>query len=304
MEFVGSTGYLWGATSPRRRPAVGDPRWWVQLGVGPHRVRRRGRERNRHKRVGPVRSVYVQRPGSRPRARSPSTSPSTADRRGRRWGRSQTGSSFPPEPQPGSALWWSWRGSPRPAPTSSPTARKPVPSAGGSSSPTTRGPAGCSARSLAADPTVLTPSWPLRVRRISGCLCSGPFSAGAQQKELYRSSDGGLSWQVTASTPGGPAGTRGIPARGGVRRASRSPQPGRGQPDDCLALRPARRALQDHRRRCELESRWRRSSPPGFRAAASATSRSSAPRRAWICSYGVGLWHTVDGSTWQPLGVK
>jgi len=25
--------------------------------------------------------------------------------------------------------------------------------------------------------------------------------------------------------------------------------------------------------------------------------------QGWICAYGVGLWHTTDGTHWSPLGV-
>ena len=82
---------------------MGDPGRWLQLGAGPHRVRRRGRERHRHKRMGPVRNVLRSHWGVDvlPGHHRPVTR--RRDRRGQPWGRSRAGSQFPDEPEPGSA---------------------------------------------------------------------------------------------------------------------------------------------------------------------------------------------------------
>jgi photosystem II stability/assembly factor-like uncharacterized protein len=134
-------------------------------------------------------------------------------------------------------------------------------------------------------------------------LCDGPFSAGAQQKVLYRSSDGGLSWQMTASTPGGSTGTVGsLPTEGYVEPPGHHNLAVASPTTAWLyVLRTGLFTTTDGGAGwipvASLESAGFPSGGYGNITFLSATD-------AWICSYGVGLWHTVDGSTWQPLGAK
>ena len=212
------------------------------------------------------------------------------------------GIQFPENPSQGYP-WRSWLGSQRPAPTSSPTARKPVPSAGGWSSPMTRGPAGCSAPSLAATPDSVDAELAASSTTDLWLLCDGPFSAGAQQKELYRSSDGGLSWQMTASTPGGSTGPVGtLPAEGYVE------PPGH---HNLAVASPTTAWLYVLRtglfKTTDGGASWipvASLESAGFPSGGYGNITFLSATDAWICSYGVGLWHTVDGSTWQPLGAK
>jgi hypothetical protein len=134
-------------------------------------------------------------------------------------------------------------------------------------------------------------------------LCDGPSGVGAQQKELYRSSDGGLTWQLTASTPD--ESTNGVgflPTSGDVEPpghhnlAVASPttgwlyveRVGLSKTTDGGATWVPVASLED----------------AGFPNGGSGNVTFLSPTDGWICSYGVGLWHTVDGSTWQPLGVR
>jgi photosystem II stability/assembly factor-like uncharacterized protein len=134
-------------------------------------------------------------------------------------------------------------------------------------------------------------------------LCNGPFSAGTQQKELYRSSDGGLSWHVTASTPGGSTAAVGsllaegyVEPPGHHNLAVASPttawlyvlRAGLFKTTDAgVSWNPV----------ASLES-------AGFPSGGFGNITFLSPTDGWICSYGVGLWHTIDGTTWQPLGAK
>ncbi len=134
-------------------------------------------------------------------------------------------------------------------------------------------------------------------------LCDGPLAGGAQRKELSRSSDGGLSWHPTASTPGGSASATGsLPTEGDVappghhNLAVASPttawlyalRTGLSETTDGGATWVAVASLE----------------AAGFPSGGSGNVTFLSPTDGWICSYGVGLWHTIDGSTWQPLGVK
>jgi hypothetical protein len=134
-------------------------------------------------------------------------------------------------------------------------------------------------------------------------LCDGAVAAGAQHKELFRSTNGGLSWQLTASTPDGSAGAVGsLPAAGDVtppghrNLAVASPTTAW-----LYALRTGLSKTTDG------GTTWipvASLDAAGFPSGGAGNVTFLSPTEGWICAYGVGLWHTVDGNTWQPLGAK
>jgi hypothetical protein len=134
-------------------------------------------------------------------------------------------------------------------------------------------------------------------------LCGGPFSVGAQQKQLYRSNDGGLSWQLTASTPDGSTNGLGfLPTSGYVE-----------PPDhhNLAVASPTTAWLYLLRvglfKTTDGGVTWvpvASLEAAGFPNGGSGNLTFLSPTNGWICSYGVGLWHTDDGSTWHALGAK
>ncbi len=136
-------------------------------------------------------------------------------------------------------------------------------------------------------------------------LCGGAPSTGAQPKQLYRSNDGGLTWRLAASTSTGPTALQ-----------PRDPLPGGGY---VAPLGPGHRNLAV----ASPTTAWLYPSRAGlFKTSDGGTNWVPVPELAnagypsggsgnvtflsatqgWICSYGVGLWHTEDGTHWEPLG--
>jgi photosystem II stability/assembly factor-like uncharacterized protein len=134
-------------------------------------------------------------------------------------------------------------------------------------------------------------------------LCEGAFSAGTQQKELFRSNDGGHSWQLTASTPGGS-----VAAVGSVPEDGYVDPPGHHN----LAVASPTTAWFDVLRTGLFKTTdggatWvsvASLEAAGFPSGGYGNLTFLSPTEGWICSYGVGLWHTDDGSIWQPLGAR
>jgi photosystem II stability/assembly factor-like uncharacterized protein len=140
-------------------------------------------------------------------------------------------------------------------------------------------------------------------------LCGSQGSGGSQSKELYRSSDGGQTWALTASASG--LGTpppsashpNSLPLEGFVAPLSI------GHKNLAVAagsetawLHPSGAPMykttdggQSWMPVPELEAGGLGSSDLGNITFISAT-------QGWICAYGVGLWHTDDGMHWYPLG--
>jgi hypothetical protein len=140
-------------------------------------------------------------------------------------------------------------------------------------------------------------------------LCGSQASAGEQSKELYRSEDGGLTWNLTASAS----------VLGTSPQSASQPDPlslnGYIAPysigHENLAVASSTTAwLYPFRSSMYKTVSGGRSwtavpglSTAGFDAGGSGNVTFISATQGWICQYGVGLWHTSDGVHWSPLGV-
>jgi hypothetical protein len=140
-------------------------------------------------------------------------------------------------------------------------------------------------------------------------LCGSQASGGEQSKELYRSSDGGFTWALTASatglgTPPPPAAAPNTLPLGGYiapfsighkNLAVASPTTAWLYPTTASLLKTVTGGRS-----------WATVSglvPAGFGSGAPGNVTFISATQGWICAYGVGLWHTSDGVHWSALGV-
>jgi len=140
-------------------------------------------------------------------------------------------------------------------------------------------------------------------------LCGGQASGGDQSKELYRSSDGGLTWALNASaaglgTPSPPASDPNtLPLSGYIAPFSIGHKNLAVLSPSTAWLYPTRSSL------LKTVSGGRSWSPvpdlvaAGFGAGSPGNVTFISATQGWICAYGVGLWHTSDGVHWSALGV-
>ncbi len=139
-------------------------------------------------------------------------------------------------------------------------------------------------------------------------LCGGQGSGGSQSKDLYRSSDGGITWALTASatglgTPPPPASEpNSLPLNGYVAPFSIGHKNLAVAGPTTAWLKPMGTSMyktSDGGRSWtavpDLQSEGIRSSGQGNITFISTT-------QGWICAYGIGLWHTSNGVNWMPLG--
>ncbi len=139
-------------------------------------------------------------------------------------------------------------------------------------------------------------------------FCGSQATAGEQSKQLYRSEDGGQTWRLAASATGlGTPPPSSVPPNplplsgyiapftvGHHNLAVASPA--------TAWLFPARADLYETH---DGGSSW--VSVPDLSSAGVADGGLGditflSARQGWICEYGVGLWHTSDGVTWYSLG--
>jgi photosystem II stability/assembly factor-like uncharacterized protein len=140
-------------------------------------------------------------------------------------------------------------------------------------------------------------------------LCGSQASTGAQSKQLFRSSDGGLSWSLVASATdiGGPPPTSippdPLPIIGYIapftvghhNLAVASPEE--------AWLFPTRASLFVT---SDGGSSWAEVpelAAAGFGGGGEGDITFLSATEGWICAYGVGLWQTTDGIHWHPLGI-
>jgi hypothetical protein len=140
-------------------------------------------------------------------------------------------------------------------------------------------------------------------------LCGSQASGGDQSKELYRSSDGGSTWTLSAAatglgTPPPPESEPNtLPLAGYIAPFSVGHKNLAVLSPSTAWLYPTRSSL--------LESvnggRSWVSVPDlvaaGFGAGSPGNVTFISATQGWICAYGVGLWHTSDGVHWSALGV-
>jgi hypothetical protein len=139
-------------------------------------------------------------------------------------------------------------------------------------------------------------------------LCGSQASAGSQSKQLFRSTDGGRLWVLAAAATG-----LGTPAPSTVP-PDPLPLDGYVSPftighhnlavagTTTAWLFPARASLY---KTSDGGGSW--ASVPslsanGFGSGGAGNVTFISSTQGWICSYGVGLWHTDDGVDWVPLG--
>ncbi len=137
-------------------------------------------------------------------------------------------------------------------------------------------------------------------------ICGGQAGAGSQAKQLFRSSDGGSTWRLTAQTSvpqPPPAGVGSISPAGYV-----APYAVGHKTLDVLS--PAVAWLQPGRNSVTITTdggtSW--TAVPGLQAAGFGSGAEGnltfiSGTEGWVCELGVGLWHTDDGVHWTPLGV-
>lgn len=141
-------------------------------------------------------------------------------------------------------------------------------------------------------------------------LCGSQGTAGAQSKQLFRSSDGGQTWILAASATG-----LGTPAPASVPP---DPLPLAGYVSPFTIghhnlavastgtawLFPARAGLY---KTGDGGGSWTAVpslSTNGFGGGGAGNVTFISATQGWICSYGVGLWHTDDAVNWTPLGAS
>jgi photosystem II stability/assembly factor-like uncharacterized protein len=139
-------------------------------------------------------------------------------------------------------------------------------------------------------------------------LCGSQASTGAQSKELYRSDDGGSSWTLAASATGlGTPPPPSVPpdplplagyiapfAVGHHILAVASPT--------TAWLYPVRAGLYETQDGGQSWVPVPSLSTAGFNAGGEGNITFLSATTGWICGYGIGLWHTLDGVHWSPLG--
>jgi photosystem II stability/assembly factor-like uncharacterized protein len=139
-------------------------------------------------------------------------------------------------------------------------------------------------------------------------LCGSQPSGGEQSKELFRSSDGGMTWTLTASATG-----LGTPAPVSVP-ANPLPLGGYVAPISVghrnLAIASASTAWLFPApaplfKTTDGGKSWQpvpSIANAGFGSAGVGSITFLSATQGWICAYGIGLWHTTDGITWHVLG--
>jgi photosystem II stability/assembly factor-like uncharacterized protein len=141
-------------------------------------------------------------------------------------------------------------------------------------------------------------------------LCGSQASAGAQSKQLFRSTDGGGSWLLAASATGlgtPPAATVApdpLPLGGYVSPFTIGHHNLAVASTTTAWLFPARSSLY---KTDDGGGSWTEVpslSADGFGSGGAGNVTFISATEGWICSYGVGLWHTDDGESWAPLGAS
>jgi photosystem II stability/assembly factor-like uncharacterized protein len=140
-------------------------------------------------------------------------------------------------------------------------------------------------------------------------ICASQASAGTQAKALYRSSDGGVQWDLVAAA-NAPVLTGGsvLPAAGGLPAAGYVTPYSLGHEN--LAVLTATDAwLFPDRSGVDATTDGGRTWGPvaglskaGLVAGGSGNVVFADATHGWVCETGTGLWRTTDGRTWQRLG--
>ena len=140
-------------------------------------------------------------------------------------------------------------------------------------------------------------------------LCGSQGTAGSQSKELYRSSDGGMTWALTASATGlgtpspPPSEPNTLPLVGYVAPISIGHKNLAVASPTTAWLYPSRATLFKTVSGGQSWVSVPGVNTAGFDSGSAGNVTFISATQGWICAYGVGLWHTSDGVHWSPLGV-
>lgn len=139
-------------------------------------------------------------------------------------------------------------------------------------------------------------------------VCGGQASAGNQLKQLYRSSDGGLTWSLAAGSTGFGSPPAPVPGEGVLSSAGYVAPYAVGH-KNLAVVSPAAAWLAPDRSGVLRTVDGGRTWTPvaglaraGFTGGAPGAVTFISATQGWICQAGVGLWHTTNGTTWSPLG--
>ena len=140
-------------------------------------------------------------------------------------------------------------------------------------------------------------------------LCGSQATAGSQSKQLFRSRDGGQSWSLAASATGlGTSPPVSVPP---------NPLPLAGyvapftvghhnlaiaSPEDAW-LFPSRAALYATSNGGVSWEQVPELAAAGFAGGGEGNITFLSPTDGWICAYGIGLWQTTDGIHWHAVGI-
>jgi photosystem II stability/assembly factor-like uncharacterized protein len=139
-------------------------------------------------------------------------------------------------------------------------------------------------------------------------VCGGGASGGSQAKILYRSSDGGASWKVAAATPQPPGEPPVTPSAGSL------PLQGYVAPysvgHKTLAVLSATDAWLFPTGGVVLATTdgggdWTpvtQLQRADFGSGGAGNITFIDADHGWVAEFGVGVWQTVDATTWEPAG--
>ena len=139
-------------------------------------------------------------------------------------------------------------------------------------------------------------------------LCGTQATSGEQSKQLYRSDDGGLTWQLGASATGlatpppSSVPPDPLPLAGYIAPFTVGHRNLAVASPTAAWLFPSRADLYKTE---DGGSSWvpvPDLSAAGFADGGQGNITFISATQGWICEYGVGLWQTNDGATWHSLG--
>jgi photosystem II stability/assembly factor-like uncharacterized protein len=139
-------------------------------------------------------------------------------------------------------------------------------------------------------------------------FCGSQASGGEQSKELFRSEDGGSRWTPVAlalglGTPPPPSSTKDpLPLAGYIAPFTVSHRTLAVASPTTAWLYPQRAGLYETQDGGETWAPVPSLLTAGFNSGGAGNITFLNASEGWICAYGIGLWHTNDGVHWSSLG--
>jgi hypothetical protein len=140
-------------------------------------------------------------------------------------------------------------------------------------------------------------------------LCGSQAGDGEQSKQLFRSSDGGATWSLaTAAVLGTPAqatvAPNPIPLAGYIAPFTVGHRNLAVASPETAWLFPSRAGLYITSDGGASWDQVPELAAAGFASGGEGNITFLSPTDGWICAYGIGLWQTTDGVHWHPLGTS